>query len=753
MNQRWLASCLFLLLAASLPAKFAYAEDESCSATISIPGDVSLLLTLKDGRSVYHQGEIIPLQLAFTSSTEKKYNLNTRNYDRSGRLNAESFCIDPDASHDPLADYYSSGLFGFIGGGLGSEHSLDQTPYLVNLELNEWQSLPPGSYTLRVVSHRIGVAAAANEPGSGMKLVPLASNTVQFQVIAATPEWQAEQLATAVSVLENPGSSDEQTAHAARVLRFLGSEAAARELTRRFWAQNDQPHGWDFMFGLVASPYRATAIEGLKAAVANPQHPVTRELVQTLALLQIQSNPEYRLPPYDEKRKDAWVKQRDAKMAAYNKIVSEEFSLVAATLDSKSGQARAVTVNTLLTEGSDLPEAAHAQLRHLLVASWDSLPQKKRNELIQYRWDEIGGPELLPILRGIVNSPPKPGQSTESAERGPALRHLYELDPTEGRELILREILNTKGDIGISVLGMLPDKELPQVEAPILARLQVHNDTSADFRLIERYATARPLPELKTIYEQAQGKWACDPQAALLRYFLRVDPDYGIAEASAALKERQFTGCYKMVFSDFRDALRLPGLEKIAISALNDPSPEVAANAAGALGKYGSAKAEPALWQRLRKFHEDWGEKSDQLRYRPGLSQELLAEGMLEYSLIHAIANGQAWLCGPEKLQRLAESVTTERKQEVEGMIKEWQNDQFFLNMNWWPTGELDYTVAYFSGHGMADLTEKLSQFPSGTRFTSIMTIAQRNLHRAEVAEVENAAAAAGLRLEIQTPR
>jgi len=73
---------------------------------------------------------------------------------------------------------------------------LDQTPYLVNLELNEWHSLPPGNYTLRVVSHRIGVAAAANEPGSGMKSVPMTSNTVQFQVIAARPEWQAEQLVT-----------------------------------------------------------------------------------------------------------------------------------------------------------------------------------------------------------------------------------------------------------------------------------------------------------------------------------------------------------------------------------------------------------------------------------------------------------------------------------------------------------------------------------------------------------------------------
>jgi len=97
--------------------------------------------------------------------------------------------------------------------------------------------------------------------------------------------------------------------------------------------------------------------------------------------------------------------------------------------------------------------------------------------------------------------------------------------------------------------------------------------------------------------------------------------------------------------------------------------------------------------------------------------------------------------------------VTSQRKQEVEGIIKEWQNGQFFLNMNWWPTGELDYTVAYFSGRGMDQLKEKLAQFPSGTRFVSIMTVAQRNRHKVEVAEVENAAAAAGLHLDIQTPR
>lgn len=30
--------------------------------------------------------------------------------------------------------------------------------------------------------------------------------------------------------------------------------------------------------------------------------------------------------------------------------------------------------------------------------------------------------------------------------------------------------------------------------------------------------------------------------------------------------------------------------------------------------------------------------------------------------------------------------------------------------MNWWPTGELDYTVAYFSGHGMEEPKDSVAR-------------------------------------------
>lgn len=170
--------------------------------------------------------------------------------------------------------------------------------YVEDMVLNESKSAPPGNYSLRM-----GI-----------------SNEVEFQVIPAAPEWQAEQLANALAVLDADHAKDtpsdiERAKLALRVLRFLGSEASTRELARRFWFYDRQRqvhpisaeypinpffYGyersqdyWDIKAGLIASPYRAVAIEELTAAIDDPRHPATRAMVETLALLEIQSKPEY----------------------------------------------------------------------------------------------------------------------------------------------------------------------------------------------------------------------------------------------------------------------------------------------------------------------------------------------------------------------------------------------------------------------------------------------------------------------------
>jgi hypothetical protein len=277
--QRFCHLVMALACCSSIQSAQAQKRTDPCERPVTSPATGTAKLTLKGGQSVYHEGEIIPLELAFT------YRL-VQYRPRAGRnLRHFSFCLTPEG-RDPLQDDEESGLWGGGGGSFitGAPQAFEPgVTYVDDMELNESKSVPPGNYSLRM-----GI-----------------SNEVKFQVLPATPEWQAEQLASALAVLDADHTKDtpsdiERTNQAVRVLRFLGSEASTRELARRFWFYDRQRqvrpiiaeypinlffYGyersqdyWDIKAGLIASPYRAVAIQELTAAIHDPQHPATRAM-------------------------------------------------------------------------------------------------------------------------------------------------------------------------------------------------------------------------------------------------------------------------------------------------------------------------------------------------------------------------------------------------------------------------------------------------------------------------------------------
>jgi hypothetical protein len=742
----WLSAFAFAFIASSFAVS---AQDQpfGCNAPSNPPGDISLHLSLKNGQTVFREGEIIALTAEYKADTKKKYILNNRGYDRSGRLDGvEVFCIDPDRGVDPLRDYFN-GVFAFMGGGLSSEQDPGEKPYVVELELNEWQSLPPGSYRLSIVGNRIALQAKHAQPNPNDRSVPLQSNPVEFQVVQSDPGWQSVQLALAATSLDSPNATEEERNHAARVLRFLGSEAATQELAHRFWS-GAQTYGWDMKFGLFGSKYRVVAIQEMKGAITNPQHPVTREFVNTLATLELQSDPKYRLPPYDPKTKDVWNKAREAYSAELDRRIAEYMSEAAASTQAKSGEAQALTASELLQSGVLLNPEDKIRWRQMLLASWDSLPVNTQNELIGYRWSDVGGPEWLPVLERIVEDKPNPNRAVGRPARDEALRRIGEIDPDLGGRLTLEEIANPNGDIGIDVLGLLPERELPQIEAPTIERIK-SGGHDIDFSLMDRFASAGALDQMKLIYDAHRGKWACTPQTAMLRYFLRISPDYGAKETSLALAERKTTGCFRTQLSNLMGYLRLPQMEQLAIDRLDDPSPSVARDAAEALQNYGSPKAEAALWARLEAFHRKWKDKpDDQLHPNPG---EIVydQDSGLEEALVQAIANGQAWVANGDTIHRLKGLSSPVMQPTLDNIAESLMHGEFAGALTWYPDGELHFAVGWYNGTGMAALKEKLAQFRAGSHFGLSMSKGDQEAHRRELAELVDAAATEGLLLNI----
>jgi hypothetical protein len=349
-----------------------------------------------------------------------------------------------------------------------------------------------------------------------------------------------------------------------------------------------------------------------------------------------------------------------------------------------------------------------------LIAEWTNLPAETQRELIQYRWTLIAGPEMLPILRRILEEPPPPDRTDAAMTRDAALKHIQEIDPAECRALVLRDLLDRSAHPSLELIKLLPKEDIAMALEPAVERIGHKQARDLDYELLDRYANGSVLGAVQAVFEESLGKWACAPQTAMLRYFLRVDPAYGAKQVIASLSTRKITHCYSMLLQSLGD--EFPKAQQSAIEALDDSDPELVLNAVLALGRWGTADAEAALWTRLRGFRQEWGGREGQLRATPEYQRPSSRGAALEQALVSAIAGGSSWICPPDKLARLAELVSTKgQSQQIESWIKQWKQGTAPINPNWFPEDNRTFSVLQYDSLTEEQLRTKLAQFPRGT--------------------------------------
>jgi hypothetical protein len=699
-----LAIALILAVTKAIPSS---ADTCSLNPTVS---DAKVAISLANSQTSFLEGETIPITLSFTSTAEKRYWADNRNYDRSGRLELEAYCLEP-ATRDPAADYFRAGTF--MGGGLGSEQQLSEKPFIANAELNEWRQPAPGHYKLYVVSHRVWRPPDPNEATPyGRVGVVLRSNTIEFDVIKADSDWAAEQLGDATTAYQN-GTAEQQT-KAARRLRFLNTRQSAELLTKLFWGLNDQPGGWDLMFGLFGSPYRTQVIAAMEREIKDPSHPITQDYLHALTKMQIEEDAVWNPPTYDpahpEIAQEYWRKRQDHERT----LMQAAVEATTAALPQKTGRARAVTLQALAEAADLLGGATASQVRKQFLESWNELPEKTKSDLIQYRWSMIAGPEMLPILKDFVSGPAPRFRTTDAGARDAALQHIFDLSPDEGRALILRDLRDPRAQPSISLVKLLSADELSPIVKEAVARIEKSDARELDYHLVELYGDRSLLSAVERVFQNQVGRWACDPQSAMLRYFLRLDPEFGTKMVQASLASRKVTGCYRLLFQDLGKSL--PKIEPLATSALDDADSEVANDAALALGRWGSAKAEAALWARLKRFHQQWKDHEGELRYTPDYQTPVARATVLEATLVNSIATGTNWISGPEKFERLSALASPRQQMQISTWKKEWERGEALILPNWYPENNLSFGMLQYSNLDEQQFRAKLSQMPAGIR-------------------------------------
>ena len=701
--------------------------------------DASLTIRFPQPVNQFHVGETIPIELLFSSSIPNTFTMNTRSYDRSGRLDTEKFHVTPEG-RDPLHNYYEIGAF--IGGGLGGFLTLASEPHVLREDLNEWVSLDhPGHYTLYVTTGRVSrQASPRNEP------MELRSNSLEFDIVAADPAWLQQSLFTAQSILDNPASTDQQKTAALRTLRFLDSPASVLELVRQL--AKPEKDLWDPVAGLAGSRQQALVVKELEQQLGAPDTAITSNYIYILARLKSQLGQEH-LPAYpkdDQQKQAAWHELARKRGEEFAALEDDLYRTTATLVQKKWGSARAETVRTLLmrpAHTSDDIKPLNNVPEGDVVSSFRALPPDEQESLLSVFWERLNLSAMVAPLEEIAQRP----EVRNAQLRDRALLRLYQLDVTAATPLFLEEIAHPHIDNGIftvngDTLGLLPNETLSQFDQVLAVRLENNESHTAalDAQLVGRFATEAVLSQIKAAYVARQGGWDCKTEDGFVLYFLRVDPDYGVKrlqQAPSVCMTKSIPAVIRMK--------RWREVQPSIIANVSAPDLNRARQAAETLALYGDAAAEEAMWQRLKAFHDQWAERENDLTNRANTPKDASEAISFQYGLVTALGQAQAWLLTDKQVTEL-ENLTLGQTRDN---VKPWHwTPPIDVSLDLLFDGKLQSNVRQYHPPDVDALRSKLAQYPRGTTF-HVTLFGQREQLVSVVQSLQDVAKDHGLMLDI----
>jgi hypothetical protein len=186
-------------------------------------------------------------------------------------------------------------------------------------------------------------------------------------------------------------------------------------------------------------------------------------------------------------------------------------------------------------------------------------------------------------------------------------------------------------------------------------------------------------------------------------------------------------------------------VEPAIITGLYNPDLNRARQAAETLSKYGGAKAQKALWERLRNLHAQWASREKDLNGHPGQPHDASEAMGFQFGLVDALGRAQGWLLTNEQVMELENLTLGSEKENV----KHWRwTSPVDLSVNLFPDERLQVDINHqYLTADLPSLRNKLAQYPSGTRFWLTVFAPQEQLAPALLA-ITDVAAEHGLFVE-----
>jgi hypothetical protein len=262
-------SCALFLLVALPPGGYSGQAKSGSGTREYSPEDAILTIRPHTGQSVFQIGEMIELDMAFTSTATQNYHVNASTFDRP--YGPDHITITPVSGWDDPVGEFDRFCSVSYEGGLQDIKNLSATATVAPVELNAWvRFTEPGEYQVVVESGRV---TARNGRG---QTATLSSNRLSIRIIPATEQWQEQTLANALAVLDSTRTAARNLSwterkarmHAAKIVRYLGTPGAAREMGRRIHYPDLT---YDFLLGFVSFPARNAAMDQMNALLVDPK--------------------------------------------------------------------------------------------------------------------------------------------------------------------------------------------------------------------------------------------------------------------------------------------------------------------------------------------------------------------------------------------------------------------------------------------------------------------------------------------------
>jgi len=324
--------------------------------------DVDFTIKFKNDQTRFRQGEVISIELRFSTSTENQYDFLNRTYDRSGRLYLDGFVIDKEEkTFDPLYDYFHRGGM-FMAGGLYSIPTLGSAPQIINYELNDYLSFKEsGKYRIYIASPRVSQKKEKKDDVANVRVgggIALASNILEFEILPADEKWQAEKFAEGVK-------------SNCKILRHLGTKAAAKEMLIRF-SRGDKSCEFDNYIGLFGSPERQFIVYEMEQMLILPDYAVTDNFFQVLLRLRyFLNNPK---PEKDETNSFGFETKKEQEKK--NLIKLDYLEKLSKALPGKSKNAFQTSLETYFGFHANGEKQPPAEITAALVNNFGNLSKK-----------------------------------------------------------------------------------------------------------------------------------------------------------------------------------------------------------------------------------------------------------------------------------------------------------------------------------------------------------------------------------------